>query len=336
MLYASYSRGYKGGGANPPGIDANPATLQFFPEPATYRPESVNAFEVGMKNTLAGGTLTLNGDGFFYNYKDYQVSQIVDRQALNENFDADIWGAELELAWRPTPRFRANANLGYLNTRIANGQKSIDVMNRTQGNPDWTVVKPVPQLASNCVAPTADVEAIVNSPFFSDISSLYYLGSLCGGSYFGSYAPGSLNSLLTGVTYDPAVDGPNQGRGFYADLGGNELPNAPHWTLDLGAQYTLPIGNWGLTLRGDYYRQGKSWARVYNTAIDRLKSWDNTNLSLTLDNATEGVVFQFYVKNVFNKTPITDAFINSDDSGLTTNVFTLDPRIIGFSMMKNF
>ena len=45
---------------------------------------------------------------------------------------------------------------------------------------------------------------------------------------------------------------------------------------------------------------------------------------------------QLYVKNLFNSTPITDAFINSDDSGLTTNVFTLDPRIIGFSIAKRF
>ena len=144
-----------------------------------------------------------------------------------------------------------------------------------------------------------------------------------------------MNSILTGVTYDPA-DAPNQGRGFYADLGGNELPNAPHWTFNIGAQYMLPLGDWGLTLRGDYYRQGESWARVYNTAIDRLKAWDNANLSLTLDRPASGLAFQFYVKNVFDKTPITDSFINSDDSGLTTNVFTLDPRIIGISITKKF
>ncbi|MGB7412181.1 MAG: hypothetical protein WA910_13630 [Sphingopyxis granuli] len=42
------------------------------------------------------------------------------------------------------------------------------------------------------------------------------------------------------------------------------------------------------------------------------------------------------MKNVFNKSPITDSFLNSDDTGLTTNVFTLDPRIIGFSIAKRF
>ncbi|AJA09086.1 outer membrane cobalamin receptor protein [Sphingopyxis fribergensis] len=334
LFYASYSRGYKGGGANPPSIDGNPEMLQFFPQPETFRPESVNAFEIGTKNVFDGGKLTLNANAFYYDYKDYQVSQIVDRLALNENFDAEIWGAELEMIWRPSPRFRVNTNLGYLGTRIANGMTSIDVMNRTQGNDEWMVVKPWMQLASNCIAPKSVVEQILSSPFGSSTTS--YLVPLCGGSWIGNYNPSSLFSILTGVTYDPAVDAPNQGRGFDADLGGNELPNSPHWTFNLGAQYTLPLDDWDLTLRGDYYRQAKSWARVYNTVADRLKAWDNANVSITLERPDSGFAMQFYVKNLFNKTPITDAFLNSDDSGLTTNVFTLDPRIIGFNVTKQF
>ncbi|WP_218000096.1 TonB-dependent receptor domain-containing protein [Sphingopyxis granuli] len=335
LVYASYARGYKGGGANPPGIDGNPELLQFFPLPTTFRPESVNAFEIGMKNSFGGGKFTLNANAFLYDYTDYQVSQIVDRLALNENYDAKMWGAELELAWRPTSRFRANANFGYLGTRIDNGMKSIDVMNRTQDNPDWVLVKSWLQLASNCVAPKALVEQVINNSLSVDYPALGLL-PLCGGSWYGDYREGSLNSILYGFTYDPATDAPNQGRGFDADLGGNELPNAPHWTVNLGAQYTLPINDWDITLRGDYYRQAKSWARVYNTEIDRLKSWDNANVSLTVERPDSGLAFQFYIKNLFNKTPITDAFLNSDDSGLTANVFTLDPRIIGFSIAKKF
>ena len=34
-----------------------------------------------------------------------------------------------------------------------------------------------------------------------------------------------------------------------------------------------------------------------------------------------------YVKNVFDTTAITGDFLNSDDSGLTTNVFLTDPRL---------
>jgi len=336
LFYASFAHGYKGGGTNPPGIGANPAYLQFFPQPQTFKPESVDAFEVGTKNTLAGGQLTLNATAFYYKYKNYQVSQIVDRIALNENYNADIWGAELEMQWRPTRRISLNANVGYLGTRIANGMKSVDVMNRTQGNQDWVIVKPWIQLASNCIAPRALVDKIVKMSTFNNAGGPGDLSTFCGGQVGKNFTAGSYFSNLTGIVYDPATDAPNNGRGFDADLGGNELPNSPHWTVNLGGQYTIPITEWNLTFRGDYYRQSASWARVYNTSIDRLRSWDNANISVTLDRPESGFSMQFYIKNVFNKTPITDAFINSDDSGLTTNVFTLDPRIMGFNLTKKF
>src|SRR3546814_16111964 len=66
------------------------------------------------------------------------------------NFDAKVWGAELEAVFAPTRNLRFNANVGYLKTRIADGESSIDIMNRTQGNPDYVLVKPWLQLPSNC------------------------------------------------------------------------------------------------------------------------------------------------------------------------------------------
>src|SRR3546814_10602413 len=100
-----------------------------------------------------GGRLTLNAGAFFYDYTDYQVSQIRDRTAVNENFDAKMWGAELSVLFEPVDNLRFNANVGYLRTRIGKGEQSIDPMNRTLGNPDYTVFKPWVKLPSNCVVP---------------------------------------------------------------------------------------------------------------------------------------------------------------------------------------
>ena len=98
----------------------------------------------------------------------------------------------------------------------------------------------------------------------------------------------------------------------------------------------LPAG-WDLMLRGDYYRQADSWMRVYNLRpYDRLEGWGNANLSMTLTNRTSDLVVQAYVKNVLDDTPITDGFTGPDDLGNATNVFTLDPRIIGVSVKKSF
>src|SRR3546814_8644456 len=64
-----------------------------------------------------------------------------------------MWGAELSVLFEPVDNLRFNANVGYLRTRIGKGEQSIDPMNRTLGNPDYTVFKPWVQLPSNCVVP---------------------------------------------------------------------------------------------------------------------------------------------------------------------------------------
>ncbi|WP_245863752.1 TonB-dependent receptor domain-containing protein [Caulobacter mirabilis] len=358
LVYASVSRGYKGGGTNPPRVDFDEKVVQYLPLPETFRPEYVNAFEIGTKNSFDNGRLSLNATAFVYDYKDYQVSQIVDRIAFNENFDTINWGLEFEAVWRPTRAFRLDGNLGYLKTRLKKGSQSIDVMNRTQGNPDWVVLRPWIQVPSNCVAPRVLVERIMSGGP-AGLRQLA-LSTLCPGSNrMGTFNPaistnGPAFHALYGFTYDfsapydPSKIGlniaqggsgaPNGGRGFAADLTDNELPNSPNWTMNLGAQYTFFIndGDWELTFRGDYYRQSESYARIYNTEFDRLKAWDNVNVAVTLTKPASDVTFQLYVKNVFDKTPITDTFINSDDTGLTTNVFTLDPRIVGVSVMGRF
>ena len=268
------------------------------------------------------------------------MSQITDRISLNENFDAESMGLELEVAYQVTPRFRLDGNFGYLRTRIGDGAGSIDVMNRTQGNKDWMVLRPWVQVPSNCIAPTAIVEKIVSSAYTEGLKQLS-LQVLCGGSKnYGSFDPNFTGGTpfwsLYGVTYNPLTDAPNNGRGFLADLSGNELPNSPRWTANIGAEYVWDVGENSITLRGDYYRQAESYFRVYNTEYDRLESWGNANISISLENQSSGVVVSAYVKNVFDDSPIVDAFTNSDDTMLTTNVFTLDPRVFGFSVSRSF
>ena len=103
--------------------------------PLTFKPEFIDAYELGTKNTLLDGALTLNGDVFYYNYKGYQISEIVDRTAINLNFDATVHGAELEASWEPVPGLKFNFAGGYEDTRIDNGQSAIDLMDRTAGHP---------------------------------------------------------------------------------------------------------------------------------------------------------------------------------------------------------
>ena len=147
LVYGSYSHGYKAGGANPPGAIFCTILARRFGEsrsdhPLTFKPEFIDAFELGTKNTLLDGALTLNGDVFYYNYENYQISEIVDRTAINLNFDAHVKGAEIESTWEPIPGLRFNFAGGWEDTALAKGSQAIDLMDRTAGNPDWIVVKP--------------------------------------------------------------------------------------------------------------------------------------------------------------------------------------------------
>ena len=166
LVYGSYSRGYKAGGANPPGavlLQLRADDLAEPIHPLTFKPEFIDAFELGTKNTLLDGALTLNGDVFYYNYKDYQISEIVDRTSINLNFNATVKGTELEATWEPAPGLRFNFAGGYEDTRIANGQSAIDLMDRTAGMPGWMVVKPFVTQASNCILPTYVVAALIEA-----------------------------------------------------------------------------------------------------------------------------------------------------------------------------
>ena len=96
LLYASYSRGYKSGGINPP---LSVGSVQEF-----FEPEDVDAFEIGSKNVFGNGELVLNLTAFYYKYNGLQLSRIISRTSVNDNINADIWGLEAEADHLPGPQ----------------------------------------------------------------------------------------------------------------------------------------------------------------------------------------------------------------------------------------
>jgi len=371
LVYGSYAHGYKAGGANPPGaifLDAVDAANGSEPadptHPLTFKPEFIDAFELGSKNTLFDGALTFNADLFYYNYENYQISEIVDRTAINQNFDAHVKGAEVESTYEPVPGLRLNFAGGWEDTALAKGAEAIDLMDRAAGYAGWIVVKRFPTQASNCVLPQYVMASVA---VYSDV----FLDTVCGVAYNSVLDPVTRQAYMPDPSVSPAnpafptvpanivpypgfdplsVDPnapanvnnglglpPNNGEGFDKNLSGNKLPNAPPFTVSFGAQYTIPVTeDWTGTLRGDYYWQDYSWARVFNdNPYDRIRGYTNVNLTLIFTNQN-GWQVMLYDKNVFNDTAITGDFLNSDDSGLTTNVFLTDPKLIGIRVTKNW
>jgi outer membrane receptor protein involved in Fe transport len=376
LLYASYAHGYKAGGSNPPPStpvvwtpDIGDLLVQdSIAKPKTFDAEFVDAFEVGSKNTMLDGRLTLNLAAFYYDYRNYQVSQIIDRSAVNYNFDSKVWGFEIEADWRPVENLRLGFKGGYENTRVADGERAIDIMDRTAGRADWVVIRPFPTFPSNCVLPLYVYDAQNGDGFTHKPTYTWSSGSMgqCEYAYsfhldpvtllpyvanpthaaFSSGDPTNLHPLPSDFFpwvdypgFDPTQDyGNNNGEGFFKPLGGNELPNAPHFTATITADYTLPLpSDWLMTLHTDLYYQSEAWTRIFNMeGYDKLKAFTNVNLAAIFTNEDAGWKVMAYIKNVFDRDSITGSFLNSDDTGLTTNVFLTEPRLYGLRVTKDF
>jgi outer membrane receptor protein involved in Fe transport len=330
LVYAFYSRGYKSGGLNSP---PSPG-IGVLPTSQTFKPELIDAYEIGTKNTLLNGTMQLNLTGFYYDYTGYQISRIINRASTNDNIDAEVMGAEMESIWQPVEGLRLNAAIGYLDTKIKDASL-VDTFNRTQGNPNLVLVKS--SSASNCVVSRATAQlaaaASASNPFallgVCTLTSTTGAGTNIAGS--GAIAAGSSAFATPALGVDGLVS-----EGVPVDLSGNDLPNAPHWTISLGAQYTWNFGDWETTLRGDYYHQTKTFARIYNSNADAIRSWDNVNLTLTAVNRDLGLEFGGFVKNATNEKAITDFYLTDDSSGLFRNVFYTEPRTYGVSVTKRW
>lgn len=317
LIYASYSKGYKGGGINnPDATSSSPA----------YDPEFVNAFEIGSKNTLADGRLMLNATGFMYDYDGYQISALRGLISATENIDAKVKGAELEVLWEPINSLRLNAVAGWLDTEIKAGS-SVDMFDRIQGQTGVSIVKATNDTCLASTAQLAQLIGAINANPADTLAPSALLG-VCAGR-FATANPGNPLAGL-GIFVDPLASNA-------VDLTGKQLPQSPEFTVSVGAEYTFELpGSWDLTVRGDYYYQADSFTRVYNTESDELRAWSNANASIILASKDGGLAVQLYGKNLMDKDVITGYQTNSDQLGLTRAATLLDPRLYGINVSYRF
>lgn len=325
-IYASYSRGYRSGGFNPPSF------THAFPD--SFQPETVDAFEIGDKNTLLGGTLQANLTGWYYNYKGYQVSEIIDRTSVNVNINAKLWGAEGEFLWAPIDNLQLNMNFGYTHSSIENSNQ-VDPRNPAADTPGVTLLKD--SNGANCVvqnltggpAPTPSSDPFFNTFFATAPAQLpgvaEYVAFLQNGA-----SCANLETLLIGAGLNGTYAASS---GIPVSLNGNEMPLSPKWTVSVGAQYTFDLpGGYNLVPRVDYYWKDKMWGRIFEDGADRIKSWDVANAQIQL-NAPENMWYaRAWVQNLFDKDNITGMYITDPSSALFTNAFVGTRRTFGITL----
>jgi iron complex outermembrane receptor protein len=113
QAYATYTRGYKGQGAD------TEITVNFANNPVV-QPEHVNAYEVGFKGSLSDGLMSIGVAVFRADYTNLQVQAnrsdpttgVVAFQATNAG-SSRIQGIELETNIRPTSDFNIGAGVTY-------------------------------------------------------------------------------------------------------------------------------------------------------------------------------------------------------------------------------
>ncbi|MFN4136570.1 MAG: TonB-dependent receptor [Novosphingobium sp.] len=120
MVYASWSRGYRSGGFSPRAATAQTASTPF-------QPETVDAYEVGVKFTTLDGRLDLNLAGFISDYKDMQQNLTVPggptgNQTITGNVPggALIKGIEFDGTFRVTSNFKLTGSLAFLDSHFRN------------------------------------------------------------------------------------------------------------------------------------------------------------------------------------------------------------------------
>ncbi len=112
MTYFRISRGFKGGGFTP-----TAPTPDLF---LTFKPETLLAYEIGVKSQWFDKRLRINADGFFSQYSDLQVSVFRPSPTLGAfseegNADrAEIWGMEFEGAAIPVRGVEASVSYSFL------------------------------------------------------------------------------------------------------------------------------------------------------------------------------------------------------------------------------
>ncbi len=114
-VYASYSQGFKSGGFDMRGdASLTPGTVN------GYEPETVDAYELGLKAYALDRRVYLSLAGFYSDYQNQQVTVQVPVGAnvasfVNNAADSRIWGLEAEARVNFTDAFSLAMMFGYLN-----------------------------------------------------------------------------------------------------------------------------------------------------------------------------------------------------------------------------
>ena len=236
-IYASYSKGFKGGGFDPRGVGTNaPAAIPGMPTDAevsdflSFAPETVDSYEVGYKGDLLDGALYVALAGFYADYTDVQIPGSV--------------GCTVFVGGQPTQSFCgivSNAGSATFkgieleaNARLARDFMTANDRLTFTGSLGWIDAEYDEYITNIGGTPTdvAEFREVQNTPEWSGSATLAYDRPLGDGDIY----------LGTTVSYRSET--------FQFEIPDPYLDQDGYALVDASLVYTAPAGNWSLGLHG--------------------------------------------------------------------------------------
>lgn len=149
-IYARWARGFKTGGIS---VVTAPEYYPETKEGLIFKPETVNTFEIGYRQSLLNRKLILSSAIFYNDFKNLQESSrgigqysAISTAIINAE-SSRTWGAEASATYRVDPAISLLANVGYLNAKYKkfdfNGSEVISNFNRDgkrmPKSPEWQI-----------------------------------------------------------------------------------------------------------------------------------------------------------------------------------------------------
>jgi iron complex outermembrane recepter protein len=249
MGYVSYNRGFKSGGYN---------ALAEEPNAPPYKPETLDAYELGLKAETLGHSLRINPGLFYYDYSQIQVTELTGSNVnIINGAKAQLYGLDLDFEWRSSTSLSLIGGLEWLHSRFTD---------------------------------FPNVPSAVPTP---------------GG--------GSTATILTSAA-------------------GNQLPFAPTFTGNIGADYTVHAGQstWSFNVT-DSYNSG------FYTEPDnvlRQSSFDYLNAAIGWISNSGRLNVRIWGRNLLNKAVATQ-LSTVPPTGYSAD-YANPPRTYGFTLRYNF
>jgi outer membrane receptor protein involved in Fe transport len=152
LLYATYARGFRPGGANAPvpfdACSPDFATLGITGAPSAYKSDTVDSFEVGTKDKLFDRKLSIEASAFTINWKGIQ--QFVTLPTCEIKYIANLGrararGFDFQMTANPLPGITIDMAMGYTDSRYTKTAQYavptsiIAVKGDSLGGSPWTV-----------------------------------------------------------------------------------------------------------------------------------------------------------------------------------------------------